>query len=224
LQIGDCLAQYPNYLAYFNQLVGPDHGYKHLVDSNLDWGQDLPALSRWLEQREHHDPVYVYYYGAGEPRFYGIHSPQLTELLWTTITPERLIPLRGGVYCISATAVAGNNELMPRWQGPHENSYRSLLQQAYQLRGMAVQESPQWHKMRNALAVLEVLRLLAYLRQREPDELINYSILVYRLSDADVQRALTGPIHEAPVPDEASMADRWISIGSSTRRPPGSGR
>ena len=35
----------PDYLAYFNQIAGgPRNGYKHLVDSSLDWGQDLPAL------------------------------------------------------------------------------------------------------------------------------------------------------------------------------------
>ncbi len=32
---------YPDYLAYFNELVGgPRNGYRYLVDSNLDWGQD----------------------------------------------------------------------------------------------------------------------------------------------------------------------------------------
>ena len=42
----------PNYLAYFNQLAGgPSQGYKHLADSSLDWGQDLPALKQWLDWR-----------------------------------------------------------------------------------------------------------------------------------------------------------------------------
>ncbi|MGD2049702.1 MAG: glycosyltransferase family 39 protein, partial [Chloroflexota bacterium] len=37
---------HPHYLAYFNQLVGgPDKGWKYLADSNIDWGQDLQALS-----------------------------------------------------------------------------------------------------------------------------------------------------------------------------------
>ncbi len=32
---------FPNYLAYFNELIGgPRNGYLWLVDSNLDWGQD----------------------------------------------------------------------------------------------------------------------------------------------------------------------------------------
>ena len=36
---------FPHYLAYFNELVGgPKNGWKYLVDSNLDWGQELPGL------------------------------------------------------------------------------------------------------------------------------------------------------------------------------------
>ena len=41
----ESLAIYPHYLSYFNELAGgPRHGYRYLVDSSLDWGQDLPGL------------------------------------------------------------------------------------------------------------------------------------------------------------------------------------
>ena len=40
----------PHYLAYFNELAGgPANGFKELVDSNLDWGQDLKNLKLWLD-------------------------------------------------------------------------------------------------------------------------------------------------------------------------------
>ena len=46
----ESMAIRPHYLAYFNVLAGgPESGYRHLVDSSLDWGQDLPGLKRWLE-------------------------------------------------------------------------------------------------------------------------------------------------------------------------------
>ncbi len=39
---------FPHYLAYFNEAVGgPRNGYKHLIDSNLDWGQDDKLLTRY---------------------------------------------------------------------------------------------------------------------------------------------------------------------------------
>src|SRR5208283_1729291 len=42
--ITESLSAWPNYLAFFNQFVGSRNGYQYLVDSSLDWGQDLPSL------------------------------------------------------------------------------------------------------------------------------------------------------------------------------------
>ena len=41
---------HPDYLAYFNEFVG-DHPERILVDSDLDWGQDLLRLSKDLRSR-----------------------------------------------------------------------------------------------------------------------------------------------------------------------------
>lgn len=62
----------PHYLAYFNELAGgPKNGYRCLLDSNLDWGQDLPGLARSLRQQG--DPeVILSFFGTASPRSYGI--------------------------------------------------------------------------------------------------------------------------------------------------------
>jgi len=40
--IASTLRVYPHQLAYFNEIAGgPENGWKHLLHSNLDWGQDL---------------------------------------------------------------------------------------------------------------------------------------------------------------------------------------
>ena len=39
---------YPNYLSYFNEIVGAKNGHHIAVDSNYDWGQDLKRLSLWV--------------------------------------------------------------------------------------------------------------------------------------------------------------------------------
>ena len=40
---------HPHHLAYFNELAGgPKDGWKHLLGSSLDWGQDLLLLENWL--------------------------------------------------------------------------------------------------------------------------------------------------------------------------------
>jgi len=42
---------YSHNLSYFNELVGgPTRGHAHLLDSNIDWGQDLLYLKRWLDK------------------------------------------------------------------------------------------------------------------------------------------------------------------------------
>jgi hypothetical protein len=64
------VSQSPYSLAYFNELA-LGHGERWLSDSNLDWGQDLPSLSRELSARG--NPVVVLsYFGTGDPEAYGI--------------------------------------------------------------------------------------------------------------------------------------------------------
>jgi 4-amino-4-deoxy-L-arabinose transferase-like glycosyltransferase len=44
-QASSAVAIAPHYLSYFSRLSGgPANGYRYLADSNIDWGQDLPAL------------------------------------------------------------------------------------------------------------------------------------------------------------------------------------
>ena len=62
----------PYYLAYFNELAGgASGGYKFLVDSNLDWGQDVKTLAGWLKKRGN-PPVVFSYFGAARPEYYGM--------------------------------------------------------------------------------------------------------------------------------------------------------
>jgi Dolichyl-phosphate-mannose-protein mannosyltransferase len=42
---------HPEHLSYFNELAGgPLGGREHLLDSNLDWGQDLGGLKKYLDE------------------------------------------------------------------------------------------------------------------------------------------------------------------------------
>lgn len=44
---------YPHYLPYFNELIGgPSRGIYYLDDSNIDWGQDLKQLVRYVRERQ----------------------------------------------------------------------------------------------------------------------------------------------------------------------------
>ena len=66
------LAVAPRYLQFFNELAGgAEGGHRWLIDSNLDWGQDLIRLREYL-QRERIDVVNLAYFGRVNPKVYGI--------------------------------------------------------------------------------------------------------------------------------------------------------
>ena len=93
-QAAGTIRVHPYHLAYFNEIAGgPAGGWRWLVDSNLDWGQDLIGLERWLA-RAGNPEVNLYYFGTADPdrttirrRPYGAPAP--------------------GLYAVSATHLAG---------------------------------------------------------------------------------------------------------------------
>ncbi len=73
LQVGECARITPDYLAFFNELAGgPGRGPEYLVDSNIDWGQDVKKLGRWLDAHTGSRHARVYYFGNAQMRYYGI--------------------------------------------------------------------------------------------------------------------------------------------------------
>jgi hypothetical protein len=68
---------HPDHLSYFNALAG-DHPEHVLVDSNLDWGQDLYRLRDTIVARGIHDTVRVAYFGTADVSAAGV--PNAREL------------------------------------------------------------------------------------------------------------------------------------------------
>ncbi|MBI4448764.1 glycosyltransferase family 39 protein [Candidatus Woesearchaeota archaeon] len=67
---------FPHFLAYFNEVVGPQNGYKVLMDSNVDWGQDLKSLANYLHKRN--DPlVKMAYFGTDSREYYNVTWTEL---------------------------------------------------------------------------------------------------------------------------------------------------
>jgi hypothetical protein len=66
----------PEHLAYFNELAGgPIGGREHLLDSNLDWGQDLGGLKQYLDEhpgRAGDAEIGLAYFGTVPPAAIGI--------------------------------------------------------------------------------------------------------------------------------------------------------
>jgi hypothetical protein len=94
----------PHYLSYFNSFCGgPSEGYRYLVDSSLDWGQDLPALRRELEAR-HYRNVALCYFGTANASTYGLRTvswnppddANASECEWLAISATALQGTYGG--------------------------------------------------------------------------------------------------------------------------------
>jgi hypothetical protein len=80
----ECLHQHPHYLSYFNSFVGgPENGRFYAADSNMDWGQDLPFVKKYIDDHSL-DDAFFWYFGPKEyPFLYGIDNKDLrhqTEL------------------------------------------------------------------------------------------------------------------------------------------------
>jgi len=69
--IWSCARAYPDYLAFFNETIAPRSRHETLVDSNLDWGQDLKGLKKWMNEQGVAS-IQLAYFGTAEPQYYGI--------------------------------------------------------------------------------------------------------------------------------------------------------
>lgn len=86
---------YPHHLSYFNTFAGgPKRGPCLLDDSNIDWGQDLPALAAWQKLNYSGKPIKLFYNGSADPVAYGVNPLQMDE-------QEIMFP-QPGIYAISA--------------------------------------------------------------------------------------------------------------------------
>ena len=178
----------PDYLTYFNQVAGgPKNGYKHLVDSSVDWGQDLPALKNWLDQRTSSSTQpYLAYFGTALPRWYGIEATPLP----LDSSTQRLSPLEPGTYCISATTLQQvYSSEHGKWTAQYESAYRFSLARAAH-HGLVANDS-----VTNGASLqrLQFARLCAYLRKRQPIANVGNSILIFQLNRRELDQALYGP-------------------------------
>ena len=84
--LGVCVAWAANFggarsdpypISYFNEFArGPRKAIEFVADSNVDWGQGLPALKQYIDANNI-DAVYLSYFGTDRPEAYGIRFQPL---------------------------------------------------------------------------------------------------------------------------------------------------
>jgi hypothetical protein len=178
---------HPHYLAYFNAVSGGSlHGADHLIDSNIDWGQDLVNLRLWLAKNAPGERVGLAYFGQINPRIFEKRGEgfdwYLPPPLPGTMSEKDDFPprykydsaamkLKPGLYAVSASLVKG----LPwrvydsPWQGfgesrwaPYETWFKSLGDRT--------------------------LGAFAYFDDLTPIDRVGYSIWIYRVTADDAAR------------------------------------
>lgn len=70
----DAAATHPDHLTFFNAIAGgPERGSEWLLDSNLDWGQDLYRVPAAVASIDPDAVPYLLYFGHVDPALYGLH-------------------------------------------------------------------------------------------------------------------------------------------------------
>jgi glycosyltransferase involved in cell wall biosynthesis len=150
------LSVYPHSLSYFNELAGgPKNGHLYLLDSNIDWGQDLLYLRDWLQSHPEAQPLGLAYFNAVDPRPFGIdyYLPPLarSSLLSRMPDPEEQKHFNKYFYfAISINLIMGKRFDIPDGHGNWENINNHYL--------------------------------FDYFKYISPIERIGYSIYIYRLT------------------------------------------
>lgn len=119
---GSSLAVHPHYLSYFNEVAGgPNNGHNHLVDSNIDWGQDLLFLKAWLDQHPEARPLGLAYFNFIDPQILGIdyRLPPKAPGYRVAIDPKYLREFgpHPGYYALDVFLVRGGSFSIPNGNG-----------------------------------------------------------------------------------------------------------
>lgn len=170
---------HPHYLAYFNWASGGTRrGSEHLIDSNLDWGQDLLNLRSWLDRNAPGERVGLAYFGQINPTLFRLRGEPLDWFLppaagalppvnprWPVEGPARRV--EPGLYAISASFVRG------------------LPYAIYDPSPMVPSLYPAWDARQMAPTRWGAF---GYFQVLEPDERIGGSIFVYRVDAEEAAR------------------------------------
>ena len=154
------LRYHPHHLAYFNEWAGgPVAGKQLLVDSNIDWGQDLHGLADVLRSSKIKN-IRIAYFGTVHPHSLGIQYS--------------LPPIRHpepGDYAVSVNFEAGRPFVV---RAPTEDGQPPI----------PTREQP----IPRAEPYVADINDFGYFRFFEPYANIGYSIYLYHITSEDVAR------------------------------------
>jgi hypothetical protein len=176
LTITATLAAHPSYLAYFNWASGgTSRGSEHLIDSNLDWGQDLIGLRDWLATNAPGERVGLAYFGQINPTLLQLRDEGFP---WFLPPAAGVLPPAGGILPTEGPAP----RVVPGLYAISASFVRGLPYSVYDPSPLVPNLYPAWdaRKMANKSA----FGAFGYFRGLEPIARVGGSIFVYRVDQA----------------------------------------
>jgi len=209
----EALLASPSQLAYFSPLYGGSgQAWRHLVDSSLDWGQDLRNLRGELEKAgvdcDGGENVYIAYFGSVPASDCGVKASFISVPMSSQFN-KGIYELSGGVYCVSATVLQGVNTPLMKPELLKDQDWLAKTREAYS-RLLSLQKAGRKEELAAAMdgktldacyqyELLRFERLRSVLAASEPLFSAGGSILVFKVKDEEA-REILGPEFAASSP------------------------
>ncbi len=200
---------HPHYLAYFNWASGgPDRVPPRLIDSNLDWGQDLVGLQKWWKEKIPDQPIGLAYFGQINPSIFALRGeqfdwflapipPGMAHAMNPSRVPYSLGPakrLEAGYYAVSVSLLSG----LP-WRYYDPAPLENLPAEAM---------NHMWDVSDNGA--------YTYFRREPLIEAIGHSIKIFKLSEEDAARLNAKLGFDATSARESGRASSPLVYGRRT--------
>ena len=149
----------PHWMSYFNEAAGgPKNGHKWLVDSNIDWGQDILMLKWWQDKHPEAAPLNAAIFTMFDPKDIGLKFKLPAPFVKgqpEVVTKDGLRGPQPGWYALSVCMLKGMHFSVPEGDGEWSSSTENFTY---------------------------------FLDNFEPVDMIGYSIYIYHITEEDAAR------------------------------------
>ncbi|MEI6540165.1 MAG: hypothetical protein WCO86_11670, partial [Planctomycetota bacterium] len=149
----------PHWMSYFNEAAGgPKNGHKWLVDSNIDWGQDILMLKWWQDKHPEAAPLNAAMFTGFDPKDIGLKFKLPAPFVKgqpEVVTKDGLRGPQPGWYALSVCMLKGMHFSVPEGDGDWSASTENFTY---------------------------------FLDNFEPVDMIGYSIYIYHITEEDAAR------------------------------------
>ena len=160
----------PSYLAYFNWASGgPDRVPARLIDSNLDWGQDLVGLQKWCQEKIPDQPIGLAYFGQINPSIFAMRGEPFRWFL-APAKPGTMFQMDDG---LSAVLVGPTKRIGPGYYAVSRTALYGLPWRYYDPAPQVI--GPAWNAAKPGA--------FSYFQRLRPIETIGHSINIYRVNE-----------------------------------------